>query len=151
MGLTLRAADSNRFNTAIPDVTYPATLDSAARSRTPASISGAIASITPFGSSRANAAIASGAVDQEKAVVAQDLQDKNYKQAIADTQTLITLMKAQEATELAIVDAKIKAVGDIAGEPTFIAWTTGGALLPDAEFDAVIARGRMVNAARAVE
>ena len=52
--MTPRAAFSNRFSIAVPDITYPATRDSAAKSLTPASISGAIASLTPFGSSRAN-------------------------------------------------------------------------------------------------
>lgn len=56
-----------------------------------------------------NAAIAQGAAEKQKDVVAQDVATKNYKQAIADTQTLITLMKAEEAADLAVVDAKIAA------------------------------------------
>ena len=50
----MRAADSNGFKIAVPEIKYRDTRDSAARSRTPASISGAIASLTPGGSSRAN-------------------------------------------------------------------------------------------------
>jgi D-serine dehydratase len=59
-------------------------------------------------------------------------------------------LEPSAAAPFAAIPAWIEAVGDIVGEPTFIAWTTGGALLPDAEFEALIARGRMVNATRAM-
>jgi D-serine dehydratase len=72
--------------------------------------------------------------------------DEDLFRVAAELYTQMGLrLEPSAAAGFVAVAPYLDAVGPIAGEPTVVVWTTGGALLPDAEFAAVLQRAHALG------